>query len=153
MLLQFIRTKTPFSWIFKFSLVFSRTLFIPLLLFELSKATNLFEILIRYYFITSISFSLLRLNHSKPIFRAASLFTASLSLTFATTRQWSVSQSVLLKDRTSSILECHILSINMWSIWLWVFPSGETQVYLWMLRCGKIVLLTTRFLMWQRLLF
>ena len=34
----------------------------------------------------------------------------------------------------------------MWSIWLWVFPSGEVQVYLWMFQCGYIVQLTTRFL-------
>jgi hypothetical protein len=33
----------------------------------------------------------------------------------------------------------------MWSIWLWVFPSGEVQVHLWMFRCGNMVLLTTRF--------
>ena len=33
----------------------------------------------------------------------------------------------------------------MWSIWLWVFPSEEIQLYLWMFRCGNIVLLTTRF--------
>jgi len=33
----------------------------------------------------------------------------------------------------------------MWSIWLWVFPSWEVQVYLWMFRCGNIVLLTTSF--------
>jgi hypothetical protein len=29
----------------------------------------------------------------------------------------------------------------MWSIWLWVFPSRDVQVYLWMLRCRNIVLL------------
>jgi hypothetical protein len=29
---------------------------------------------------------------------------------------------------------------------LLVFPSEEVQVYLWMFRCGNIVLLTTRFL-------
>jgi hypothetical protein len=28
----------------------------------------------------------------------------------------------------------------------WVFPSGDVQVYLWMLRCGNIVLLTLRLL-------
>jgi hypothetical protein len=32
----------------------------------------------------------------------------------------------------------------LWSIWLWVFPSGEVQVYLWMFRCGNIVFLTIR---------
>jgi hypothetical protein len=38
--------------------------------------------------------------------------------------------------------ECLRLSTRIWSIWLWVFPSGDVQVYLWMLRCGNIVLLT-----------
>jgi len=33
----------------------------------------------------------------------------------------------------------------MWSIWLRVFPTGEVQVYLWMFRCGNIVLLTNGF--------
>jgi len=62
------------------------------------------------------------------------------SLTFVTTRGWSVSQPVPLQDSTSSILECHLLSINMWSVWLWVFQSGEVQVYLRGFRCRKIVL-------------
>ena len=43
------------------------------------------------------------------------------------------------------MLEFRLLSINMWSIWLWVFPSGEVQVYLRMFRWGNIVLFTTRF--------
>ena len=33
----------------------------------------------------------------------------------------------------------------MWPIWLQAFPSGEVQVYFWMIQCGNIVLLTTRF--------
>ena len=32
----------------------------------------------------------------------------------------------------------------MWSIWLWVFPSGEVQVYLRTFRRRSIVILTTR---------
>ena len=36
------------------------------------------------------------------------------------------------------MLECRLLSINMWSIWLWVFPSGEARVYLWMFRWENI---------------
>jgi hypothetical protein len=71
-----------------------------------------------------------------------------------------------MKLRTFSIHECHLLSINTWSIWLWVFPSGEEKVYLWMFRCGNIVLLIIKFfccgkfyssdtilLFWYRLLF
>jgi hypothetical protein len=33
----------------------------------------------------------------------------------------------------------------MWSIWLCFFPSGEVQVFLWMLRWGNMVLLTTKY--------
>ena len=109
------------------------------------KAANLFVISIWYCFLISRSFSFLRLNLSPSSVCAACLLTANLSLTFATTRQWSVSQSAPLKLRTSSMLDCHLLSINMWSIWLCVFPSGEVQVCLWMSLCGNIVLLTTRF--------
>jgi hypothetical protein len=50
-----------------------------------------------------------------------------------------------LKDRTSSILKFHLLSINMWSISLWVFPLEEVQLNLRMFRCGNIVLLTSIF--------
>jgi hypothetical protein len=88
----------------------------------------------------------LRLNLSTSVFCAACFLADSLSVTFATTRKWSVLQSAPLNDRTSRILECHLLSVNTWSIWLLVFPSGEVQLYLWMFRCGNIVLLTTRFL-------
>jgi hypothetical protein len=58
------------------------------------------------------------------------LFTASLSLTFATTRQWSLSQSAALNDRTSSTFECLRLSTRIWSIGLWFNPSGDVHVYL-----------------------
>jgi hypothetical protein len=65
------------------------------------------------------------------------------------------------------MLRCHLLSIKTWSIWLWAFPSGEVQVYLWMFWWGNIVLITIRFfdvakftiltplllLSWCRLLF
>jgi hypothetical protein len=40
----------------------------------------------------------------------------------------SISESADLKDRTSSILECRLLSIKIRSIWLCVFPSGDVQV-------------------------
>ena len=46
--------------------------------------------------------------------------TDSISLTFATITQPLVLQSAPLKDGTSSIIERHLLSINMWSVWLWV---------------------------------
>ena len=51
----------------------------------------------------------------------------------------------ILKLLTSSIQN----SISNLSVYdqsgFLVFPSGEVQVYLWMFRCRKIVLLTTRF--------
>jgi type III secretory pathway component EscS len=53
--------------------------------------------------LTSISFSFLRLNLTKLNFCAALLLT--VSLTFATTRQWSESKSAPLKDQTSATFE------------------------------------------------
>ena len=111
----------------------------------ISKAANLFVISIWYSFLTSSSFSFLRLNLSSSNFYAACLLTVNLSLTSATTRYWSISWSALLKPCTSSILKFHLLFINTLSIWLSVFPSGEVQVYLWMFWCRNIMLLTTRF--------
>ena len=111
---------------------------------KFSTAADLFEISIWYCFPTSSSFSFLVLNLSPSKFCAACLLTANLSLTFAITRQWSDHSW-----RTSCVIECHLLSINMWSVWLWVFPSGGVQVHLWTFRCGDIVLLTTRFFMRQ----
>jgi hypothetical protein len=86
----------------------------------------------------------LRLNFYISHCCAAHLLTCSLSLNFATTR--SVSQSAPLTNCISSIRVCHLVSINVWSIWLWVLPSGDFQVYLRIFRCGNIVFLTTRFL-------
>jgi hypothetical protein len=77
---------------------------------------------------------------------AVCLLTASLSLTLAETRQWSVSHSATLKDRVSSVLEYRLLSIQIWSIRLCVVPFSDAQVNLWMLRFGKIVLLRSNYL-------
>jgi hypothetical protein len=44
-----------------------------------------------------------------------------------------------------SYIQCHLVSIITWSIWLWVFPWGDIQVYLRMFWCWNILLLTTRF--------
>jgi len=67
------------------------------------------------------------------------LISAKLFLNFAPTRLWSLWESAPLKLHTFRIIECHLLSINMWSIWLWVFPSREVHVHLGMFRCGYIV--------------
>jgi hypothetical protein len=90
-------------------------------------------------------FDVLRLN--LPIWNLCSpfLFTAILTVNLATTRQWSVSQSAALNDRTSSRIELLHLSIWIWSIWMWIFPSRDVQVYLWMLRCGSVILWIMRF--------
>ena len=147
--------------------MFSKVLFMSSLSLKFSKATNLFEISIWYCFLTSSSLSFLRLNLSPSEFCAAFLLTANLSLTLATTRQWSVSQSAPLQLCTSSILECHLLSINMWSLWLWVFPSGEVRVYLRIFLLWKhcalnsqifdvakfIILITLSLLTWCKLSF
>ena len=148
-----------------FPLMFSQALFMASSSHKFSKAANLFVISIWYCFLTSSSFSFLRLNLSPSNLCAACLITAYLFLNFSTTKQWSVSQSALLNLRTSSKIECHFLSINMWPFRLWVFLS-EVQVYLWMFRCRNIVLLTRHFdvakftiltpsslLSWCRLLF
>lgn len=34
---------------------------------------------------------------------------------------------------------------KMWSVWLYIFPSEEVQMYLKILQCGETVLLTIKF--------
>ena len=63
-----------------------QALFMSLLSFKFSKVANLFVILIWHCFLTSSSFSDLRLNLSTTNTCAESLFTANISPTFATTR-------------------------------------------------------------------
>jgi len=145
MLLQFAQTWFSLAEVLIFSLTFSQDLFMSSPQFQLSKTASMLKILICHCFLTASSFSFLILIFSHQNSSVACLLTANLSLTFATTRQWSVSQSALLKHCTSITLECHLLSINIWSVWLWVFPSEEIQVYLWMFRCDNIVHLTIRF--------
>ena len=64
MLLQLVQSQTHFSRGFDILLMFSQTLFMSSLPLKFSKAANLFEILIWYYFLTSSSISFLRLNFS-----------------------------------------------------------------------------------------
>ena len=63
-----------------FSLMFSQALFMSSQSLKFSKAANLFVIWTWYCFLTSISFSFLRLNLSQSNFRAVCLLTANLSL-------------------------------------------------------------------------
>ena len=81
-----------------FSLMFSQALFMSSLSFRFSNAANLSQIWVWYSFLTSRLLSVPRLNLTSN-FCAACLITANLSLTFETTRQWSVSQSAPLKVR------------------------------------------------------
>jgi hypothetical protein len=104
------------------------------------KDVNLFKISTWYCCLPSISFNFFRLYLCIWNLCIVCLLTASLSLTFATTRQWSTSQSAALNDQTSSILECHLLPIKIWSIWLWDFPSEDVQVNLWMLQWRNMYL-------------
>ena len=113
-----------------FSLMFSQALFTSSPSLKFSKAANLFVISV--CFLTSSWFGFLRLHLSPSKFCAAYVLNANLSVAFSTTRYWSVSQSAPLKLRTSSILEYHLICINMWSIGLWIFPSRDFQVYLWL---------------------
>jgi hypothetical protein len=45
-----------------------------------------------------------------------------------------------------SITICCLERLDIVHIWLSVFPSGDVQVNLWLLRCRNIVLLAKRFL-------
>jgi hypothetical protein len=54
-------------------------------------------------------------------------FTYRQSLTFAFTIQWKISETAHLKNRTSTVFECRLVSVKTRSIWLCVFPSGGVQ--------------------------
>jgi len=43
------------------------------------------------------------------------------------------------------------LSTITWSIWFFICPDGDTQVFLWISLCGNVVLLTTIFLVIAKL--
>jgi hypothetical protein len=67
------------------------------------------------------------------------LSTTCLSLTFATTKFWSVSQSAALNDQTS----------NNWNAFAYLSHCGRSVCgfsHLEILRCGNIILFTLRFL-------
>jgi hypothetical protein len=57
----------------------------------------------------------------------------------------SVSKSAVLNDLTSSILECRLIAAKIWPVWLCVFPSGDVQLNVSLLRFENLVLLTLRF--------
>jgi hypothetical protein len=101
------------------------------------QSCDLFETT-RYCSLLSTLVNLLRLNLSIWDLWNFCLFIADLSLNVSTTKQWSLSQSAILNHRASSTLKCHRLSIRKWSIWLWVFPSGDVQVNLWMGFAGYV---------------
>jgi len=83
---------------------------------KFSKATNRFEILSWWCFLTSISFNFLRLN-IHIVWWCSFIYQQSVhKFATATTTWWSISKSASLKYHTSWIFECHLLSISMWSI-------------------------------------
>jgi hypothetical protein len=43
------------------------------------------------------------------------------------------------------MLECHLLSIKIWSIQLWIFQSGTAKVCWWIFRCKGTILPKIRF--------
>jgi hypothetical protein len=98
------------------SLIISKALLMSTLPSKFSKVAYPHKISKCYFPLTSNSSSFLRSNLSTSKFCLAHLLTEFLSLNFATTNQWSVSQSVPLKDRTSNVFECHLLFIKAWSI-------------------------------------
>jgi hypothetical protein len=117
---------------FIFSLIISQTPLISTWVSKSSKVATLFETSTWDCSLPSNFFYFLRVNFSIWNLSDLCLFTAKLSLTFATIRWWSVSQSASLNDQTSCILECLHHSIRTWSIWLWV-------LYLRMLQCENIL--------------
>jgi hypothetical protein len=136
-LLPLILTDTVSTWICIFCLLFSHAIVMSLLPSK--------------FYITSTSCSFMKLNLSISNFCAAHLHTNSLFLTFSTTSYLSVLQSAALKERLSSILECSLLSINMWLIWILVFPSREVQVYSYF-DTGTLCSQQLDMLVWQSLL-
>ena len=110
---------------------------------KFSNVANLFKILI-WCLLTPSSFSFLRVNLSLTNFCAACLIIANIFSNF-----WNhqIMISIIGGSRERSYIEYTRMpspTISMWSNWLWVCPSREIKVYLWMFRCGNIVLLTTR---------
>jgi len=109
--------RNSLSEIFIFSLIFSQAVFMFLLSFNFSKAANLFEILIRYCSLTSTSRRFFRFNLVVCLPTVSPhIFLSPDSIQY---------QSAPLKDRTSSTLLCHLLSINMWSNRIKVFFDGQ----------------------------
>ena len=124
------------------TLMFSQALFLFLLSFKFFKA-NVIEILI-WNFLSSNTLSFLRLNSSTSNFCAAFLLTATLSQNLQSPNSDQYHSEFPWKSVHQAYLNA-ISSVNMWSTWLWIFPSGEVQVCLWMFWCENIRLLTTRF--------
>ena len=80
------RPRLTLAEVLIFSVMFSEALFMSLQSHKFSKAANLFVISVRYCYLTSSSFSFLRLNLSPSDFCAACLLTASRFLALLTTR-------------------------------------------------------------------
>ena len=132
-----------FRWNFNFYFPQALLVFLPLP--KLFKPTNLSEVLTWYSSITFKSFGFLNSNVSISKFGVFHLLTNSLSLTFWITILWSAWQTVPLKAFLSSMIQCRVQSVMMWSLWLWIF-SSDFRLYLQMFQCGNTVLWAIRFL-------
>jgi hypothetical protein len=63
------------------------------------------------------------------------------------------SQSALIKDYTSGLVDCCFVYIKMWLVWLFVFSSWKVQVCLSVVHCGNIVFLTARYFLCGRVYY
>lgn len=97
-----------------------------------------------YHSLSSMSFTFVKLDLSISNVCIAQWVTNIPFLTFATTRQGSWSQSFPPEDLTSSIVECCLLAVKTWSVWLCVFLSVTVQMHLLMSWCGNIILFAIR---------
>jgi len=102
--------------------MFSKVLFMSSSTLKFPKVVNLFVISNWYCFLNSRS-----LTSCDSIFSLKTqccLFIYCKALRKFCNQQIVISITVApLKLCTSGILECHLLSINMWSIWFWVLKT------------------------------
>jgi hypothetical protein len=105
---------------------------------------NLFENVMWYSVLPSVSFSFLRLHLSMSNIRIAHLLIVSHSLPFCNNQ---ISITVHSPEGwTWRTLKFHFPSIKLCSIWIRIFKPSDAEVNLWMLRYGSIVLFTVRLL-------
>jgi hypothetical protein len=125
-----------------FSLTVSQALLISTSASKFPKAANPYEISTWYCCLPCTSFNFLRMNLSYEIY----LFIHFWSLPTFCHHQIVIRITICCPEWSVIKYTWMPSLIKIWSVWLWVFPSGDVQETLWMLRCGNIILLTIRFL-------